>query len=388
MDGIGLDNMLGAEQLEKMFGNSNPEPPADAGETGVEESALEEKNNETDDTAEVDFSDLLGNQPESVGSGGNTEGNGGTPASEGGPGTPQINLFSSIAKATRDEGVFPDLSDDELKAVTDAASFRKMMDSQIAKMLDDRQQRIEQALNGGATSDELKDYQNALNLSQYLERGDVTDLLNKEGDDGDTLRKQVMYQDYINRGFKHERAVKLIEKSFGDGTDIDDAKEAYESCKQFYKEKVDSYQQEMANRQKASEASRQKQYDSLKKRILDTDDFYGGIKVDKTVRQKAYDAITKPVFKDENGNLLTALQKYQRENPAEFMINMALMMELTDGFKSVERLTKDKVKKDLKKGFAELEGILNSTARRGDGSLNLANTSPDDGEREKWQLAI
>ena len=386
MDGIGLENMLGAEQLEKMFGDSNAQEETQE-QNSEGETSENNENSDTEETAEVDFSDLLGNQPESVGSGEHTEGNGETPESKG-PGTPQINLFSSIAKAARDEGVFPDLSDDELKDVTDAASFRKMIDSQMSKMLDDRQKRIEQAMNSGATSEELSDYQNALNLSQYLERKDVTDLLSKEGDDGDNLRKQMMYQDYINRGFKHERAVKLIEKSFSDGTDIEDAKDAYESCKQFYKDKVDDYQQEMADRQKENETNQQRQYDNLKKKILDTESFYGGVKVDKTIRQKAYDALTKPIYRDEQGNYLTALQKYQRENPAEFMVNMALMMELTDGFKSVDRLTKDKVKKDLKKGFAELESVLNSTARKSDGSLNLANTSPELGEREKWQLAI
>ena len=387
MDGIGLENMLGAEQLEKMFGDSNAQEETQE-QNSEGETSENNENNDTEETAEVDFSDLLGNQPESVGSGEHTEGNGETPESKEGPGTPQTNLFSSIAKATRDEGVFPDLSDDELKEVKDAASFKKMFEDQIAKMLDDRQQRIEQALNSGATTDELKDYQNALNLSQYLEKKETVDLLSKEGDDGDTFRKQVMYQDYINRGLQHEEAVEMIQKRFDDGTDVQYAKKAYESCKKFYQSKIDDYQQEMADRQKENETNQQKQYDNLKKRILDTESFYGGIKVDKTIRQKAYDALTKPVYRDEQGNYLTALQKYQRENPAEFMVNMALMMELTDGFKSVDRLTKDKVKKDLKKGFAELESVLNSTARKGDGSLNLANTSPEDGEREKWQLAM
>ena len=387
MDGIGLDNMLGAEQLEKMFGDSSASEETVEQNSGGETPESNE-NNETEETAEVDFSDLLGNQPESVGSEEHTEGNGETPESKNGPGTPQKNLFSSIAEAIRDEGVFPDLSDDELKDVKDAASLRKMFDSQITKMFDDRQKRLEQAMNGGATPDELKDYQNAMNVSQYLANKEVTDLLGKEGDEGDRLRKQLMYQDYINRGFKHERAVKLVEKSFDAGTDMEDAKEAYESCRQFYKEKVEDYQEEMAERQKMYETNQQRQYENLKKKILETESFYGGVKVDKNIRQKAYETLTKPVYRDEQGNYLTALQKYQRENPAEFMINMALMMELTDGFKSVDKLTKDKVKKDLKKGFAELESVLNSTARKGDGSLNLANTSPEFGEREKWQLAI
>ena len=41
-----------------------------------------------------------------------------------------------------------------------------------------------------------------------------------------------------------------------------------------------------------------------------------------------------------------------------------------------------------KKGFAELESVLQNTRRNSDGTLNLANTPPDDSEREKWSLAM
>lgn len=386
MEGIGLDNMLGAEEVERMF--SSQETSEESEETVTEETVTEPENNETEETAEVDFSDLLGNQPESVGSGENKKGDGGAPESPKGQGSPQENLFSSIAKAIRDEGVFPDLSDDAISAVKDASTLKKLFDDEISKSLDERQQRIEKALNSGATSDEMQQYQNALNISQYLESRDTTDTLNKEGDDGEALRKRVMYQDYINRGFKHERAVKMIQKSFDDGTDIDDANEALNSCKEYYKQQIDAFQQEMEARQQAKKADEQKQFSSLKKHILDTDSFYGGVQVDKQTRQKAYDAITKPIYKDEAGNYMNALQKYQREHPTEFMENVALLFALTDEFKSVNRLTHKKVQQGIKKGFEEVASLLNSTRRNGDGTLNLANTSPDTENRESWTLAM
>ena len=158
MEGIGLDNMMGAEEVEKFFGGN--QEPDNTGETtaGVETPASEE-HIETEETAEVDFSDLLGNnQPESVGSEKNTEGNGGAPESQDGQGSPQVNLFSSIAKATKDEGVFPDLSDEELDSVKDAETLRKLFDAQVKKMFDESQRKLLDALNGGATNDEMKEY--------------------------------------------------------------------------------------------------------------------------------------------------------------------------------------------------------------------------------------
>ena len=386
MEGIGLDNMLGAEAVEKLFSDQAETAEETAGNEGNEDKP--EENNETEETAEVDFSDLLGNQPESVGSGGNTEGNGETPESGNDSGTPQTNLFSSIAKALRDEGVFPDLSDETLDKITDAATLRQMFVDENSKLLDERQRRIEEALNGGATSEEVQVYQQALNIAQFLDRKDTYETLIAEGEDGEKLRKQVMYQDYVNRGFKHEKAVKMVEKSIDDGTDIEDAKEAYESCKDFYKEKVDGYQKELEARQSQQKAAEEKQYATLKKHILDTESFYDGVKVDRQTRQKAYDSITKPVYRDDEGNYLTALQKYQRENPAEFMENVALLFALTDNFKNVDKLAGSKAKAKIKSSFDEVANLLNNSKRNGDGTLNLANSAPDTSGREGWELAI
>lgn len=382
MEGIGLDNMLGAAEVERLFSGEQE------GKEEAAEEVQEPEVKEQEETAEVDFSDLLGNQSESVGSERDTEGDGEAPESKNDTGAPNQNLFSSIAKALRDEGVFPDLSDDTLKDIKDAEAFRKMFDDHVANSLSERQKRIDAALNGGADTEEIRNYNNDLSINEFLNAKDTLDRLESESEDGENLRKQVMYQDYINRGFSEERAKKLVMKSIDDGTDIDDAKEALNSCRDYYGKRVENYQQKLENRKKTLKAQEEQQYSNLKKQIIDTEDFFGGVKVEKNIRQKAYDALTKPVYKDEDGNFLTAMQKYQRENPMDFMKNVALMYSLTDGFKNVERLTKSKVKAGIKKGFAELESVLNNTRRNSDGTLNFANGEFSEEDRAGWELAI
>jgi hypothetical protein len=378
MDGLGLDNMLGADELNKMFSNGGIDPSDDASEP--DDKAEKESNKSQGD--DVDFSDSIGIKPDSIDD--IKEGEGDTPDSS--EGTPQPNAFSSIAKALKDEGVFPDLSDDVLKNIKDASTFKKMFDDEISKSLDDRQKKIEAAINGGATSEELQQYQNAVNLTQYLNSSDTINTLSSEGDEGEDLRKRIIYQDLVNRGFRHERAVKMVEKSLADGTDIEDAKEAMNSCREFYNKQVEDYQKAFKEKEEKHKKDEDKRFSNLKKKLLDNDSFYNGVKVSKDVRQRAYDAITKPIAKDDNGNYINTLQKYQKEHPDEYMENMALLYAITDGFKSIEKLTKGKVNSELKKGFAELEGVLNSTLRNGDGSLNLANAALDDSDREKWTL--
>ena len=389
MEGLGLDNMLSAESVEKLFGeDAGTIESAEAPEPTKEEEVSGEVDNKESEkeTAEVDFSDLLGNQSESVGSE-ESEVKGEAPKSKNDTGAPNPNLFSSIAKALRDEGVFPDLSDETLTNIKDAGDFRKLFDDQVANSLTERQKRIEEALNGGASTEEARAYQNDLSIVDFLNASETSERLENEDEDGETLRKQVMYQDYINRGFSEERAKKLVQKSLDDGTDIDDAREALQSCREFYQARTKQYQDAVENRRKSIKENEEKEFANLKKQIVDTDNFFGGIKVDKNTRLKAYESLTKPVYKDKDGNFLTALQKYQRENPADFMKNVALMYSLTDGFKNVDKIVKPGVKAGMKKGFAELESVLNNTRRNSDGTLNLANTSFDD-NRENWELAI
>lgn len=55
------------------------------------------------------------------------------------------------------------------------------------------------------------------------------------------------------------------------------------------------------------EAAIKKQGEALKKSIMETETVLGSIQIDKNTRQKVYDNAMKPVYKDAQGNYLTAL---------------------------------------------------------------------------------
>lgn len=385
MEGLELGNLMSPEAVEKLFGQQ--EEPAVAQEEQEKEPADDKQDDDTK-TAEVDFSDLFGEHPEGVGSEESSGGNREKPQSQDDQGAPNENLFSSIAEVLRDKGFFSDLSDEKKNSITDEKALMELFEEKVNSMLDEKQKAIDRALNSGAAPEEVQEYQKVMSVVQFLNDRNTYDTLVREGEDGERLRKQVMYQDYVNRGFSDERAKKMVEKSIADGMDIEDAKEAFNSCKEFYNGKAGLFQREFEDRKKLIKDNEEKQYSNLKKNILDNESFYGGVKVDKQTRQKAYDLITKPSHRDDQGNYLTALQKYQKDNPIEFMQNVAMMYALTDGFKNVDKLVKNKVKEGVKKEFSDLSNLLNNSRRNGDGTLNLANGSPDDAEREKWTLAI
>ena len=384
---LSLDNILGAEEIENLFvedEDTQDTPPAN-GEPPKKE---EEPNKDKEETTEVvDVDNLFTDTPESVGSGKeNTEEKEDTTPK--GDGTSPKNFYSSIAKALKEEGIFPDLDDDGLSKVKEPEDFRDLIDQQIKAGLDERQKRIDEALNAGVEPTEIRKYENTMSFLDSIKEENISD----EGDKGEKLRKDLIYQDFINRGYSKERAAREVQKSFNAGTDIDDAKEALKSNIDFFKDKYDELVNEAKSEAEQEEKERKKQAEKLKLSILNDKDVFGDLSIDKSTRQKIYDNIAKPVYKDpETGEYFTAIQKYEMENRTDFLKNIGLLFTLTDGFKNLDGLVKGKVKKEVKKGLRELEHTLNNTARTSDGNLKFVSGVDEDPESfigKGWNLDV
>lgn len=384
---LSLDNILGAEEIENLFvedEDTQDTPPAN-GEPPKKEEEPDKDKEETTEVVDVD--NLFTDTPESVGSGKeNTEEKEDTTPK--GDGTSPKNFYSSIAKALKEEGIFPDLDDEGLSKVKDPEDFRDLIDQQIKAGLDERQRRIDEALNAGVEPTEIRKYENTINFLDSIKEENISD----EGDKGEKLRKDLIYQDFINRGYSKERAAREVQKSFNAGTDIDDAKEALKSNIDFFKDKYDELVNEAKSEAEQEEKERKEQAEKLKSSILNDKDVFGDLSIDKSTRQKIYDNIAKPVYKDpETGEYFTAIQKYEMENRTDFLKNIGLLFTLTDGFKNLDGLVKGKVKKEVKKGLRELEHTLNNTARTSDGNLKFVSGVDEDPESfigKGWNLDV
>ena len=384
---LSLDNILGAEEIENLFvedDKTQDTPPAN-GEPPKKEEGPSKDKEETTEVVNVD--NLFTDTPESVGSGKeNTEEKEDTTPK--GNGTSPKNFYSSIAKALREEGIFPDLDDEGLSKVKDHEDFRDLIDQQIKAGLDERQKRIDEALNAGVESTEIRKYENTLSFLGSIKEENISD----EEDRGEKLRKDLIYQDFINRGYSKERAAREVQKSFNAGTDIDDAKEALKSNIDYFRDKYDELVNDAKSEAEKEERERKEQAEKLKSSILNDKDVFGDLSIDKSTRQKIYDNIAKPVYKDpETGEYFTAIQKYEMENRTDFQKNIGLLFTLTDGFKNLDGLVKGKVKKEVKKGLRELEHTLNNTARTSDGNLKFVSGVDEDPESfigKGWNLDV
>lgn len=385
---LSLDHILGADEIENLFVDdeeTQETPPANE-----ETSEKEDKHKNKEETTEVvDVDTLFTEEPESVGSGkeDNKEKEGTESDKDKGT-SPKNNFYSSIAKALKEEGIFPDLDDETADKIKAPEDFAEAVEKQIQARFDERQKRIDEALNAGIEPSEIKRYENTLSYLNSLQDSAISD----ETDKGEKLRQQLIFQDFINRGYSKERAQREVQKSFNSGTDIEDAKEALASNKEFFQNEYDNLVKEAQEEEKREAQERKEQAEKLKKSILEDTKVFGDIQVDKATRQKVFDNISKPVYKDpETGELFTAIQKYEMENRTEFLKNVGLLFTLTDGFKNLDGLVKGKVRKEVKKGLRELEHTLNNTSRTSDGNLKFASGVEDDPESfigKGWDLDV
>lgn len=376
MEGFGFDNILGDNEIENLFDTTEETPKEEAEESSEELENKEEKENITEEiNPETLFEE---EKPESVGNGNDNKEvkeKEGTESVQDAGISLNNDFYSSIASACAEEGIFPDLDEETIKKVESAEDFRDLIESQIKAGLDEKQKRIDDALNNGVEPTDIKKYENTLNYLATITDANIAE----ESERGEQLRRNIIFQDFLNRGYSQAKAEKYTKRTIDAGTDIEDAKEALQSNKDYFQEEYDKLLKNAQEEAEEVAEERKAQILELKDSLLKDKQLFGDIEVDNATRKKTFDNISKPIYKDpDTGEYYTALQKYEMEHKQDFLKYVGLAFTLTNGFKDFEGFTKGKVKKEVKKGLRELENTLRNTKRDFSGNLNLVTSAHED----------
>lgn len=369
MEELSLDNILNENQIDDLFETTVVEEPSNTTENENEGEENNNENNEEISATEVKPEDFFEGEPESVGSEEKSEKN-----TVGNKDNGSSNLFSSIANALVEDGVLS-VSDYDFDSIKDAGSFSDFINSEIKSRLDETQKRISEALDANVEPSDIQKYESVI---KYLDT--VTEeALAEESEQGENLRRQMLYYSYINSGKTKDRAEKLVERAIENGTDIEDAKEALVDNKEFYKTQYKALVDNAREEQRNAIEEQMKMAEDFEKSVMEDKNFFGDLEIDKNTRRKVYDSVMKPVYKDrETGMMMTAIQKYQNENKVDFIKNLGLIYTLTDGFKNLNGLVGNKVKKEMKSKLSELERTVNSTSRMPNGDLKFVTGVDED----------
>lgn len=384
MEALSFDNILGENEIETLFvdpeDNEVVDEPTKTEEEEITDTpdSKDDKSKEKNKTTEVVDPETLFEEetPESVGSGKDKEGKEDTVTDEEPDGTsPNDNFYSSIANALAVDGIFPNLDDETVKKAVDAESFSDLIEAEINARFDEKQQRISKALENGVEPTDIKKYESTLD---YINK--ITDAaIAEESEKGEQLRYNLIYQDFLNKGMSADKAKKYTDRTINAGTDVEDAKEALQSNKEYFSGEYNRLLQEAQQQADEDKAERSKQAKQLQTSLLKDKNLFGDMEISNDVRKKAFETVSKPVYRDpETGDYLTALQKYEIEHRADFLKYTGLFFAMTDGFKDFDSFAKGKVKKEMRKGLRDLEKTLNNTSRSKDGNLKMITNQRED----------
>jgi hypothetical protein len=380
---LGIDNILTDEEIETLFSNDADDiDVGDGDDESTDKDKKEDKEKENDDadknssTTETYFDGETDNdngkkaekKSESVGSSEDIEETG-TPSDDKAKGSSPNNFYTSITRALVEDGVLDIPDESDILNIKDADGLREAISKQIASGIDAEQKRIADAINGGAQANTIQKYKNTLGWLNSIKE----EALTADTKEGRNLRKTIIFQDYINKGFSEARAERELKKSFEGFTDIDDAKEALASTKEYFQQGYDDILQEIEDAKKAALEEEKKNAEAFRKSILGKDEIIPGLTLDDTTRKKIFDNATKPTKQDKNGQLITELAEYQEKNKEQYLKIVSTLYTITKKFTDFTPLVKQAVQKERKKGLAALEDVINNTQRNSDGSLNLAS---------------
>jgi predicted RNase H-like HicB family nuclease len=278
------------------------------------------------------------------------------------------NLYTSIAKSLKEDGIFDSLDSTEIENIEDADALAELFNKQLSNMLDERQKRIESALSNEVPVDVVQYHEQVINYLDNISE----DSLKEESKEAEKLRGQLIVQDFLNRGFSNERAEREAKKSFDAGTDIEDALDSLKECKEFY---TNSYNNEIENRKKIKEEkvkAEKEESKKIEKLFLEVEEPIKGIKLTEAERKKVFNQYTKFIDKSEDNKPLNAIQKYAKENPVEYQYNINLLYYLTNGFNDLGNVIQKKVKTETKSSLSKLDKVLRTPSNNiGSGGIDF-----------------
>ena len=380
MEVLNEDNFISDLDIENLFIDSDSKEPEEDKAKSQDNKATEspkEDTKSTEDSFLNNSKDFNFEDSESVGSEDESQESTNSASTS-------KNFFSSLANSLKQEGILPDLSDEDLKNVKESKDISKLFDSYIASKMDEKQKRVDDALNLGVDASDIKKYENAISYIDSI----TDDKISNEGQEGENLRKQLIYQDFMNRGYTKERAIKEVQKSFNAGTDIEDAKDALTSNRDYYKEGYEDLIEEAREAKNKVQEDIAQRTEAFKKNVLESDKVFGDIVIDTATKKAALDAVLKPQYKDSKGNMITAVQKYQQEHSDEFLKNIGIIYALTNGFTDLNKIVQSKVKTATKNAYRELENKINNSRRNSDGNLVFTSGVSDTESSFNWKLDV
>ena len=281
------------------------------------------------------------------------------------------NPYSSFAKTLAGSLPYLDLED---KKITSAEDLLKVYEESIEEEvktrqfleLNDNQKYYLEALKSGVPEQDVQE-----NISFEDSINNIT----KEDIESDPeLRKGIIKQAFLVRGFNEAEANKQVDRSISVGEDIEDAVAYQGSLSKYVADKKEAELTKVRTQQAAHRKKLDEDLVILKSTIDKPEEILPGTNMSPKFKTELYDMITKPAGQVE-GRDVNWLAKFLNEDPVNNQLKLAYMFKVTDGFKNIDKASG---KKARSKAVKDLDQVLNSTKFDDTGVYNPKTT--DDNE--------
>lgn len=229
--------------------------------------------------------------------------------------SPKLNdseqLYSTLATHLINKGALSDLDPKEIKTVED---LNAAIQKEAENRLDAKQKLIDEALSVGAPAAPIAEISEIIEKLENVTEEKLSDEAN------DSLRLNLIAQDFVNKGYDAARAATLAQRSIDSGTGVEDAKFALAGIIDHEKNRRQGIIDKAKDDEKES-------LNQIKDTLADEKNALGGIKLDTAQQQEVFKQMTTGIA----GTRETAFIKYQKENPIESRVKLETVFYLTKG---------------------------------------------------------
>ena len=259
-------------------------------------------------------------------------------------------FFSSLVQALKEGGILEDIKDEDIKSQDD---FFKVLEDGIKQRefsdLTDSQKEYLEALRDGIPHEEIAAHQQ--NIEAY---NSITDeAIEEESDDGSDLRRTIITNNYLSKGFSEAKAKKLIDKIFESGEDVDEAKDALNELKTIEKQTFEQNKAKLAEQKKVQQKAEKESIDKLNKIVKETKEIIPGLAIPQALKNDVIKGLTQPVAFTEDNRPLDIISKFLYDNPIDGRFKLAYILKATKDLTNMGVLENKKAKKDAWKNLAE-----------------------------------
>jgi len=242
-------------------------------------------------------------------------------------------LFSVVlGKDLTEAGALSTFDEEKIKEIAtkdgDEAAIKYMFQKQLEvnkkelQTNDDSQyQEYLTMVSGGVSKQEATGIVQLENFAKSFKGMD----LKGEDDNAVQARKDILTLNYrLNTKFSDDKITKLVNKSYEDGSDVDEVDEASQNILEYIAETKQNNIKQAQDQKIARETAIAKYTTDQKALIETTDEYFKGDKVTKVVKEKMIKLLTSPA-KLKDGSINNQLWAKRDENPIAFDAKVAYL---------------------------------------------------------------